>query len=47
MCPPNEVEVCSFKHKNGETSQMEFRESDQLIVPLEQGNALLREGAES
>ena len=31
--------VCDVKPMNGETSQMAYWESDQLVVPLKQGNS--------
>nr|QNO51202.1 hypothetical protein NIPIMIJO_00042 [Methanosarcinales archaeon ANME-1 ERB6] len=34
-----ELGVCDVKPMNGETSQMVYWESDQLVVPLKQGNA--------
>ena len=34
-----ELGVCDVKPMNGETSQMVYWESDQLVVPLKQGNS--------
>ena len=34
-----ELGVCDVKPRNGETSQMVYWESDQLVLPLKQGNA--------
>ena len=34
-----ELGICEVKPMNGETSQMAYWESDQLVVPLKQGNA--------
>jgi len=34
-----ELGVCDVKHMNGKIPQMVYWESDQLVLPLKQGNA--------
>jgi hypothetical protein len=39
LAPPTGAGVCAIKPMNGKIPQMAYWESDQLILPLKQGNA--------